>query len=145
MRLFLLCWALLGARTTALCQVVAAFDTEQSGVHYATRLTLDQLASSPEWRSDEPNPPLAVREAMEAASTQLKRLFDNADEWQLETLTLERVRDRWIYDVAFTAPPPPECKDCLAFPFRVLVTMDGKAVPIETSPAKMQPAVVNKQ
>jgi hypothetical protein len=145
MRLFLLCWAVFGARTTVLCQVVAEFHTEHSGVHYTTRLTLDQLASGPEWRREDPNPPLAARRAMAVASIHLKQLFDNAHEWKLTAVTLEPVRDRWLYVVSFEAPPPAGCMDCLALPFTMVVTMDGHAVPAETSPARVQPAVVNEQ
>ena len=79
---------------------------------------------------------------MTAASAGLKQLFDNADEWKLDLVTLKPMRDRWIYVVSFVAPLPSECKDCLSFPFILVVTMDGKALPAEISPATVQPAVV---
>ena len=56
--------------------------------------------------------------------------------WKLDLVTLKPMRDRWIYVVSFVAPPPPECKDCLSIPFILVVTMDGKALPAEISPAR---------
>ena len=142
MRLLFLWWAFFGASGPVVCQVVAKFHAEHAGVHYTTYLTVDRLASTPEWRDEDPNPPLDVRQAMTAASAGLKQLFDNADEWKLDLVTLKPMRDRWIYVVSFVAPLPSECKDCLSFPFILVVTMDGKALPAEISPATVQPAVV---
>lgn len=144
MRLLFLWWAFFGASTPVVCQVVAKFHSERAGVHYTTYLTVDQLASTPEWRDEDPNPLLDVRQAMTAASAGLKQLFDNADEWKLDLVTLIPMRDRWIYVVSFVAPLPPECKDCLSFPFILVVTMDGKALPAEISPATVQPTVVEE-
>jgi hypothetical protein len=35
--------------------------------------------------------------------------------------------------------------ECLTFPFTIVVTMDENAVPAETSPTRVQPAVVNER
>src|SRR5271169_2949761 len=115
MRLLLLWWVVFGASTPMVCQVVATFHSEHSGVHYTTYLTGDQLARTPEWRDEDSNPPLDVRRAIVAASARLKEMFDNADEWKLDLVTLKPIRDRWVYAVSFDAPPPPDCKDCLVF------------------------------
>ena len=117
------------------------FHSEHSGVHYTTYLTADQLARTPEWRDEDSNPPLDMRRAISAASARLKQMFDNADEWKLDLVTLKPIRDRWVYAVSFDAPPPPDCKDCLVFPFVLVVTMDGTALPAVISPATPGEAV----
>jgi hypothetical protein len=104
LRLLFLWWAFFGASSPVVCQVVAKFHADHDEVHYTTYLAVDQLNSTPEWRDYEPNPPLDVRQAMTAASEGLKQLFDNADEWKLDAVTLKPMRDRWIYVVGFVAP-----------------------------------------
>lgn len=135
-RLFLFSLLAFVAFRSAACQEIAVFTNDYSGVHYLTRLTAERLASTPEWLDHEPNPPLPVREAMLAARTHLQQLFDDGDEWGLGTLKLHPIRDRWVYEVSFCPPPPPECKDCICFPFTVVVPMDGRIIPEQTSPSK---------
>ena len=140
-RLFLSSLLSFAVCSPAACQAIADFSTDYAGVHYTVQLTAEQLASAPQWRDDEANPPLPVREAVLAARTHLKKLFDNGDKWTLTTVTLKPIRDRWVYEISFEAPPPPGYNDYISFPFVIVVLMDGNIVPAETSPSKLPPPV----
>ena len=129
--IFLIVSALCG---TAVCQQVAEFSSYHGGNRYDFRLTHEELAKTPAWNNDDENPPLSVRQAKVVGAESLKHLFADAEEWRMNEITLHPIADRWVYTISFTEPPPPGCKDCLAFPFVVVVRMDGVAVPATVSP-----------
>ena len=113
---------------SALCQYSAEFSSYFSGKRYDFRLTHEQLANTPAWAEDEPNPPLSPRTAKTAALTYLRTLFDNASKWRVNEIKLVPLTERWVYVVSFEPPLPPGCQDCLTTPFSVVVTMDGNAI-----------------
>jgi len=113
---------------TTISQQAAEFSSYYSRSRYDFRLTHKQLLNTPAWLEDEPNPPLSPRTAQSAALRYLRTLFDDASAWRLEEIQLVSLSERWVYVVSFTPPPPPNCYDCLASPFRIVVTMDGNAV-----------------
>lgn len=113
---------------TALCQYSAEFSSYYSVNRYDFRLTHEQLASTPAWLEDEPNPPLSPRTAKNAALTYLRTLFDNASTWRVNEIKLVPLTERWVYVVSFTPPLPRDCQDCMTTPFSVVVTMDGNAI-----------------
>ena len=121
---------------TAVCQYAAEFSSYHNGKRYDFRLTQEQLAETPAWQNDEPNPPLSVRQAQMVGVESLKKLFDDGDKWRLNDIGLVPVADRWVYLIAFEEPPLPGCLDCLSFPFKIVVRMDGLAVPAIISPSK---------
>jgi hypothetical protein len=113
---------------TTMSQQVAEFSSYYSGKRYDFRLTHKQLLNTPAWLEEELNPPLSPRTAHSAALSYLRTLFDDADEWRLEEIKLVPLRERWVYVVSFTPPPPPNVGDYMSTPFGVVVTMDGNAV-----------------
>jgi hypothetical protein len=113
---------------SALCQYSAEFSSYYSGNRYDFRLTHEQLANTPAWLEDDPNPPLSPRTAKNAALTYLRTLFDNASTWRVHEIKLVPLTERWVYLVSFTPPLPRDCQDCLTTPFSVVVTMDGNAI-----------------
>jgi hypothetical protein len=120
------------------CQYSAEFSSYHGGMRYDFRITPERLAKTPAWLEDEPNPPLPARRAQAIAVAYLGRLFANAADWGRGTIALVGVRDRWVYVIEFTEPPPEGCADCLSTPFRVVVMMDGVAVAAAISPWKPQ-------
>ena len=118
---------------TATCQS-AAFSSYHGGNRYYFDLTHDQLEKTPAWHDDDPNPPLSVRQARLVGTEYLKQLFADAEKWTIDEITLHPIGDRWVYLISFAEPPPPDCRDCMTFPFRVVVTMEGVAVPASVSP-----------
>jgi hypothetical protein len=120
---------------SALCQYAAEFSSYYSGNRYDFRLTWEQLSNTPAWLEDEPNPPLSLRAAKNAALTYLKTLFDNASAWRVtaSATRLPRLYDyafqrrcdhgrqrneiklvpqseRWVYVVSFTETPNTLCR-----------------------------------
>ena len=118
---------------SAQCQYSAEFSSYFSGNSYDFRPTHEQLANSPAWLEDEPNPPLPPRTAKNAALTYLRTLFDNASTWRVNEIKLVPLVERWVYVVSFTPPLPRDCQDCMTTLFGVVVTMDGNAVPAVVS------------
>lgn len=106
-------------------QQAAEFSSYYSGNRYDFRLTRKQLLSTPAWLEDEPNPPLSPRTAQSAALSYLRTLFDDADAWRLEEIKLVPLRERWVYVVSYSPPPPPNVADFMSTPFGVVVTMNG--------------------
>jgi len=127
---------IVAASVNAACQYAAEFHNSHNGKSYDFRITHEQLAKSPRWSEDAPNPPLSARQAKAAAILCLKGLFDDADQWRLENISLTPISETWMYTVAFTEPPPTDCKDCPSFPFTVPVIMDGVAVTPTVSPQR---------
>jgi len=122
--------------STAMSQQAAEFRSYYSGNRYDFRLTHKQLLNTPAWLEGEPNPPLSPRTAQSGAVSYLRTLFDNASAWRLEEIKLVPLSERWVYVVSLTPPPPPNCYDCMASPFSIVVTMDGNAVTAVVSPWK---------
>jgi len=118
---------------TTMSQEAAKFSSYYSGNRYDFRLTHKQLLNTPPWLEDEPNPPLSPRTAQSAALNYLRTLFDNASSWRLVEIKLVPLSERWVYVVSLTPPPPPNCYDCPANPFSIVVTMDGNAVTADVS------------
>ena len=118
---------------SALCQYSAEFSSYYSGNRHDFRLTHEQLANTPAWLEDDPNPPLSPRTAKNAALTYLRTLFDNSSAWSVNEIKLVPLSERWVYVVSFTPPLPRGCADCGSFPFSIVVTMDGNAITAVTS------------
>jgi hypothetical protein len=68
---------------SALSQYSAEFSSYYSGKRYDFRLTREQVANTPAWLEDEPNPPLSPGTAKNAALTYLRTLFDSASTWRV--------------------------------------------------------------
>ena len=119
---------------TGLCQYAAVFSSYHGNKRYDFRITREQLAKSPAWLEDQPNPPLPPRRAVIVAFAHLGTLFADAGEWRRGTIALIPVGDRWVYSIEFTEPPRSGCADCFSSSFRVIVMMDGTAVPPPISP-----------
>ena len=113
---------------SALSQYSAEFSSYYSGNRYDFRLTHEQVANTPAWLEDEPNPPLSPRTAKNVALTYLRTLFDDANTWRVNEIKLVPLTERWVYVVSFTPPLPRDCRDCLTTPFSIVVTMDGNAI-----------------
>jgi hypothetical protein len=129
---------------SALSQYSAEFSSYYSGKRYDFRLTREQVANTPAWLEDEPNPPLSPGTAKNAALTYLRTLFDSASTWRVHEIKLVPLTERWIYVVSFTPPLPRDCGDCLTTPFSVVVTMDGNAIPAVVSRSKPPHPRVNE-
>jgi hypothetical protein len=123
---------------SGVCQYSAVFSSYRGGMRYDFRITLEQLANTPAWLEDQPNPPLTARRAQTIAVAYLGQLFADSDKWTRNSIALVPVHDRWVYVIEFTEPPPAECPDCISTPFRVVVMMDGVAVEAAKSPWKPQ-------
>jgi len=119
-----------------MCQYSAEFSSYYGENRYAFRLTHDELLKTPEWPDGDPNPPLSVRQAKLVGTEYLKQLFADGEKWTLTDITLHPIGDRWVYTICFTEPPRSDCRDCMTFPFRVVVTMDGVAVQATVVPWK---------
>ena len=128
---------------TAMSQQAAEFSSYYSGHRYDFRLTNKQLLNTPAWLEDEPNPPLSPRTAHSATLSYLRTLFDDAPAWRVEEIKLVPLVERWVYVVSYT-PPPRNCRDCVATPFSIVVTMDGNVVTAEVSPWKPPTPSVNE-
>jgi hypothetical protein len=135
-RAFATSFVMCGLSASALCQNAAVFSSYQRENRYDFNVTPDQLEKTLAWQDSDPNPTLSVRQAKLVGTEYLKQLFDDADKWTLNAITLHPLRDRWVYTISFTEPPPPGCMDCFSIPFNVVVTMDGFAVPARISPSK---------
>ena len=123
---------------SGMCQYSAVFSSYHNDKRYDFRITPEQLAKTPAWLEDQPNPPLPARRALAIAVAYLGNLFVDADEWRRSAIALVPVGDRWVYSIEFTEPPRSGCADCLSTPFRVVVMMDGVAVSTSVSPWKPQ-------
>jgi hypothetical protein len=117
-----------GGCQSAMAQWVATFSSYHAEKRYDFNLSFEQLEKTPYWTAKAPNPPLSVRQAKLIGMASLRKIFSDAEKWELGGINLVPLRDRWVYLIAFHEPPPPGCYDCLSSPFNVLVTMDGAAV-----------------
>jgi len=133
-RIALLIFIVCGMYGTGMCQYAAVFSSYHGNKRYDFPITREQLAKTPAWLEDQPNPPLPPRRAVIVAFAYLGTLFADAGEWRLGTIALIPVRDRWVYSIEFTEPRRSGCADCFSSPFRVLVMMDGTAVSAPISP-----------
>ena len=122
----------------------AADDTEVfmiSSYHndklYRFGLTQGQIAETPKWKEDQPNPPLAPRRAMAVARTYLTKLLPQSGEWPIDKLTLQQVgdRDHWAYLVSFR-PDDPRVVYSPLYWFTIVVRMDGQVPEARTEPFK---------
>ena len=130
---------------TALCQYAAEFTSYRGGNRYDSRIARDELTKTPAWRDDEQNPPLSARRAELVAAEYLQHLFGNVDKWTLNEIALRSIGDRWVYAISFTEPAPPGVADHASSPFRIIVRMDGIAVPVRVSPYPMSQASSDEQ
>lgn len=125
----------------SLCLVCAAqspasFFSYHDGKRFEFEVTSEQLANSPSWAAEQDNPPLPARRAFEVASAYLRKLMPDAEKWQRGGLRLVPVREKWVYVVEFTEPPPGNMSTHLSTPFGVVVLMSGEAVEAKVSPWK---------
>jgi hypothetical protein len=101
-------------------------------------ISLDILSDTPEWHSDQPNPPVSAVEAREKSIVFLARWVDNLLEW--ERSNFELVEDsqahRWYWHIAFsrTKDSKGNLVALMGIPFKlhVLIPMDG--IPLEPVP-----------
>jgi hypothetical protein len=112
---------------SALCQYSAEFSSYYSGKRYDFRIAQEQLVGPP-WLDGEANPPLSARDAKEIAAVYLSDLFKNANAWRVSGIELFPLAQRWVYLISFD-PPLRGCQDCISTPFKIVVLMDGLAVP----------------
>ena len=117
----------------ALCQYVAEFNSYHSGKRYDFQISREQLLSTPPWLDGEPDPPLSARSAKDIATVYLSHLFKNSSEWSVGEIALSPVAERWVYLISFDPPLPSGCRDCMSMPFKIVVLMDGMAVPATKS------------
>lgn len=90
---------------SGVCQYSAEFSNYRGGMRYDFRITLEQLAKTPAWLEDQPNPPLPARRAQAIALAHLRQLFVDSSKWTLNSIALVPVRDRWVYVIEFIEPP----------------------------------------
>ena len=118
--LFLLC---------CLCPVANAQDyaAKFSGFHDGKQfefiVTSEHLDKSPEWLSEQENPPLPARRALAIAADYLPHLVTNAEKWKSREVRLYPVRNKWVYVVSFS-----EQKEGLQAGFVIVVLMNGQLV-----------------
>lgn len=98
---------------------------------YEMLITREQLTLTPEWKFEDQNPPLSVREAMSIAARHLAKEVVEASGWRFIKVSLEptSVQGRWIYVISFDSTPASEGNK-LWPPFDVAVLMNGQPVDI---------------
>lgn len=134
MRRIFTSWLLLcGLCVVCAAQSPASFFSYHDGKRFEFEVTSEQLANSPPWVEGQDNPPLPPRRAFEVASAYLRKLMPDAEKWQRRELRLVPVREKWVYVVEFTEPPPGNMAEHLSAPFGVVVLMSGEALEAKVS------------
>jgi len=113
----------------ATCQNAAQFSSYRANKRYDFNLSQQMLEATPTWDQYQDNPPLSPRKALQAAGDYMKVLFPDGDLWEVSQISLQPVRDRWVYLIAFLGPIPKGYAEYMQSPVTLVVTMDGVAVP----------------
>ena len=90
-----------------------------------------EIARTPIWQESDDQPPLPARKALRLARARLAKLFDDAKNWRLDTLSLSQVGGdgHWVYLVRFEPPLPPSgVLEGFQLNIAVPVLMSGVAV-----------------
>ena len=115
--------------------VAASFASYWEGKQYVFSITRAQLGRTPDWKETDLNPPLAMRRAMNAASEEMKLLFNDWPKWELLEIRLHHLRNRkWLYLVAYLPPMPTEGIKGHLPKFEVVILLDGTAVKPQVRP-----------
>ena len=101
-------------------------ESRYNGHLFTSTVSDTNLASSPSWEKQQPNPPLPPRKALSIARGFLADAMDNSEAWSLESVALKNFRDdKWYYVITFilgtdgfTNLPSPT--------IQIVVLMDGK-------------------
>ena len=106
---------------------MATFHCEVDGITYVAVFSGDRIEKSPEWRDDQPNPPVSVRDAMSAAKKELPSMVGKPSNWQVKSVMLVQLHERtWVYKVFFYEKPwIPVSMPKSIF---IVVPMDGTAI-----------------
>jgi hypothetical protein len=114
----------------ATAQVETTFTVEYNGKKYEFHITDQDLQRTPAWPSNQENPPLSARRAIDIASKQVATILPNGKDWRLYEITLRPIGDRWVYLVQFLEPLRGDTDgQQLSSGFQLVVLMNGAAVP----------------
>lgn len=96
-------------------------------------LPLKLLATTPAWKDEAANPPLAVRDAIRIGRQQFLELIDCETEWELEVhLLYTKQVDRWFYLLDYKLLRDPEGNDLtiVGKPWflKIVVLMNGQTL-----------------
>ena len=103
-----------------------SFSSPQENFRF--EITSTDLAATPSWTTDNENPPLASRQAVQIARATLLQLMSEKVKWDLASIRLRPsdIKDKWFYEVEFSEPAHPLS---IAHPLggiSVYVLMNGK-------------------
>ena len=95
----------LGADTALLLSKSGSYGGTYLGSNYVTEVTGSMILAAPRWEPTEPNPPLSVRAAEQAASNALLRVVRDMKGWRREEIRLDDWKEeRWTYRFTFVGP-----------------------------------------
>jgi len=100
---------------------------------YNSNLRIPRLLATPEWTSDQDNPPLSARKAIVAASGIMRKLAAYGKDTKLNppTLKLRESNGRWFWVVYYS---PNDWRQFNST-FPIVVLMDGTAIEPQRIPA----------
>jgi hypothetical protein len=95
---------------------------------YELKVMQSALDAAPMWREDQPNPPLAARQAIGMAKEKLVKMHPESANWNLRTVNLTKLdaKGQWIYCIRFEVPE--RSPHMIPTPFDMIVLMDGTVV-----------------
>ncbi|WP_146410097.1 hypothetical protein [Allorhodopirellula heiligendammensis] len=108
-------------RTSLTCAIVLIastlsaeeFRSDVPSGHYTCNVTSETLNGTPQWHDIASEPPLAIQDAIQAASKKLKTLKDSDAPviWRVRNVSLKwNHDDSWFYIVTFKSTKKPEPK-----------------------------------
>ena len=95
---------------------------------YELKVTQSALDAAPMWPEDQPNPPVAARQAIALAKEKLIKMHPESASWNLRSVNLTKLdaKGQWIYTVYFEVPQ--RSPHLIPTPFDMIVLMDGSVV-----------------
>jgi hypothetical protein len=110
-----------------------AFLSHSYEASYRSNIPRDKLEALPSWTSDQENPPLPARKAIQAAERALKQLWD-ADNYPKTKMVLEEASlvhldgDKWVWVVRYVEHPIAGGATGVPAHFDIVILMDGTVV-----------------
>jgi hypothetical protein len=109
------------------------FSYPPDGLQYASTVGKQQLAASPDWEENDPNPPLSARRALALAEAAASRILKNGGDKDLERLCdaaklMPLGGKKWCWDVRYEWRPRRGAWDGPPYHFDVFILMDGSVV-----------------
>ena len=94
--------------------------------HYMCFVTVDELARSPQWRLDRPEPPLSPLAALRSAERKAFELVPDSRSFRPQKITLTMVSSLWYYIVQLEpSNPKSDTGQGNMEPIQIPVLMDG--------------------